>query len=282
MVLGRKLGALPIGLGGLVLWVVAAALAVIWYYTLGLIFRKLADLSIPTGIVGHIHPLGFLKKADHDVRVWLNDAQKYGERGMIWGFTNFAMFFVLLGAAAFVLGEAIFELGEWTTSYVAKALRAHAATRVLPLIPPMIARQIRSAAQAIPKLGARVHALEARVTALATATAGAIAHPIPRIGQLEREVAEHAKRLRKAEKALAGVGAAALVLTALKRLGLGWLRCSNVGKTGKAVCGLNPSVLEALLLEAATLTIAFNLEDFAEQMQAVTQEAADVIHNWAT
>lgn len=273
---GRRLGSLPIGLGALVLWVVAAALATIWYYTLGVIFRKLAAVSIPTGIFGRIHPLAFLKTADHDVRVWLNDAQKYGERGMIWGFTNFAMFWLLIGAAAFVLGQAVFQLGEWTAAYVAKALHSHTATRVFPTIKTTVYKTVRVTSQAIPKLTARVHALEQRTAALVHAAAGTIAQPFPRIGQLERDVKAQGRRLRKAEKALVGAGAAALVWVALKRLGLKWTRCAKVSRVGRFLCSDMPtSLLDSLLAEAALVGGIVGLVEFAEEMGGIVEPMAE-------
>jgi hypothetical protein len=77
------------------------------------------------------------------------------------------------------------------------------------------------------------------------------------IAGLEHELAGELSRVRRLDRILAAAGAAALVGTALGRLGLGWLRCPRVTKTGKRLCGLDPDLLEALL--AATLVVGSSI-----------------------
>jgi hypothetical protein len=93
-------------------------------------------------------------------------------------------------------------------------------------------------------------------------------------------VANLGKRLKKAEKALAVGASAALVLTALKRMGLGWLRCSNVTKTGKRLCGLDSGLLDALLIGTTLFVGGISLREFAKELEAVTEEAAGLIHGF--
>jgi hypothetical protein len=103
-----------------------------------------------------------------------------------------------------------------------------------------------------------------------------------RVGHLERDLVNKGKRIKSLEKKLTVAGLTGLVTAVLvRKLGLGWLRCNNVGRAGRAVCGMDSSLLEALLLDAAALTVAFNLEEFARELQTVTGEAARLIHNFA-
>jgi hypothetical protein len=113
----------------------------------------------------------------------------------------------------------------------------------------------------------------------------------PRVKTLEHEVAgvlepEYA-RLRDRTKTLEqealrafewakgkwkviGVGAVtAAVTVALSRLGLGWIRCRNVGQVGRRLCGMDPSLLESLLAGTIILTSGFSIVQLAEETLAI-------------
>lgn len=97
-----------------------------------------------------------------------------------------------------------------------------------------------------------------------------------RVGQLGRDIARAAGRLRRLEKLLTAAGAAALVMVALKRLGLGWVRCTNVSKAGKRLCGMDLGTLDALLASTLLLSGAISVERLTRELvdQADTVEAA--------
>jgi hypothetical protein len=102
---------------------------------------------------------------------------------------------------------------------------------------------------------------------------------LPNFGRFERRARIQARRIGRLERITAGIGAAALVATALNRLGLKWIRCRKVGRVGRAVCGMDDRLLEGLLLDAAALTVALNLRTFAKELQDVTGEAAHLIRS---
>lgn len=103
-----------------------------------------------------------------------------------------------------------------------------------------------------------------------------------RVGAIERTYASR-KWWAKHWQAVIGTTAfATAVAAALSRLGLRWLRCSNVKKTGQAVCGMNADLLEDLLLGVATLTIGLNLRTFAEEMGEIVEDTAEYISNRVT
>jgi hypothetical protein len=58
---------------------------------------------------------------------------------------------------------------------------------------------------------------------------------------------------------------AALVAFSLARLGLGWLRCGNVKKVGKRLCGMNPDLLDALLIGTTLIVGTISLREFAKE-----------------
>lgn len=121
-------------------------------------------------------------------------------------------------------------------------------------------------------------ALKHRVAALSVAGAGAIALPWPRLGTLERKAAAQAKRLTKVEKRFGALAFAGLVAAALAKLGAGWIRCSNVRKTGKRVCGMDTDLLETLLGSTLLLTSAISLEQLARELQEPAELVTDAMH----
>jgi hypothetical protein len=151
----------------------------------------------------------------------------------------------------------------------------NARVRALQAYAHAVDARLRAAQRAL------THTLAVVRRSVAVTLPGRIAHVGSRVGRLERSARAQAKRLTRVEKLLSGAAVAALVATALTRLGLNWIRCSNVKRTGRAVCGMDTRLLDTLLLDAATLTVAFNLEEFAEALQAVTEQAADLIHDLA-
>lgn len=78
------------------------------------------------------------------------------------------------------------------------------------------------------------------------------------------------KRLSKLEKLMVGTAGLAITWAALKRMGLKWLRCGKVKKTGNAVCNMNTDLLTTLLAETALLTTAISVEELARECQAWT------------
>lgn len=148
-------------------------------------------------------------------------------------------------------------------------------------------------------IGAAIHQIAdpilARTTAIAHDLAGfkttitsrvgrlehTVAVDIPRsiagvrdlVGGLTRVVDALRARVAKIEQVLTSAGVAALVATALGTLGLGWLRCNNVGKVGRAVCGMPAGLLDDLL---AALVDVLILENVCTVIPLVS-DAAEVV-----
>jgi hypothetical protein len=92
-----------------------------------------------------------------------------------------------------------------------------------------------------------------------------------RVKELERRATHSWEWLRKHQRSLAAVAFSGAVAMALRRLGLGWLRCRNVRKVGKAVCGLPASLLDDLL----ALSFAFGVLIDPEDVAKLAVEAVD-------
>lgn len=80
--------------------------------------------------------------------------------------------------------------------------------------------------------------------------------PIP----IGRTITAIRRRLRRLERAVPGTSVfAAAVAVALAKLGIGWIRCNNVKRVGRELCGLNPRTLSDLLGMFADLLILTNI-----------------------
>lgn len=104
----------------------------------------------------------------------------------------------------------------------------------------------------------------------------------PRIGALERDFTGLEKWVRANVKKVSIAGAVGLVAGAVfSTLQLGWLRCSNVNRVGKALCGFDRALLDALLAGLAVWLGTLSLEAFAKDVKAVTGTIeGEVRHFW--
>jgi hypothetical protein len=116
-----------------------------------------------------------------------------------------------------------------------------------------------------------------RVGALAGELEHVIDWTLPRLRARQRAAEGEIGRLWhrvKANERRIGIGVAVgLVVAALGRLGLGWIRCRNVGKVGRNVCGMNPALLESLLADSLMIAGTLSLVEFAREMVGVTDTA---------
>lgn len=86
------------------------------------------------------------------------------------------------------------------------------------------------------------------------------------------------KRIRALEKLAAGGLAVGVVIAALGRLGLNFIRCRNVKKVGKSVCGFDTNLLDALLLDAVGILSIISVVEFAKELRTVESEAVTILH----
>lgn len=109
------------------------------------------------------------------------------------------------------------------------------------------------------------------------ASSAAVAGILPRVGRLEREAETATKRLSKLEKGAAVVGVGTVAGIALGRLGLGWTRCSKVGRLGKAACGMDESLIESLIVGSLAIASTISIVELARECQAFTGEVDDAM-----
>lgn len=284
-----------VGLGIFVRFLVAFALRWLWIITVGAVLGWLASRLISVSILNR-HPLAGVGRAlrgvNRDIENTLDRATLASEGAatalfLAVGHQLERAGFELAGFAVAV-AQAVAGVAIEVPKIAGKAAKAAASAASVALI----AKHVRALTVAVQHVGKRVgrleHAFAERLRTLARGIDRVAGRTIPairarigraeaRVGRLERRVTSQSfwkTRIR----AIAGTAFfAAAVGAALARLGLGWLRCSNVKRAGKAVCGMNSGLLSELLLDVAVLGIAFNLEEFARDVQSVTDVSVDLI-----
>lgn len=197
------------------------------------------------------------------------------------------------GIGRLASGEA--EAG-WAAWAIAKSLRAlrytvHALPspgKVVTITKTVYVQTKAATAKAAKATAVAVRAAPAslvrKVEAVAGAIEGVIEWDLPRLRERTRAAEQEIGRLwryvRKRAVPIgigAGVGAIAF---ALGRLGLGWLRCSRVGKAGRSICGMDQGLLESLLADSLLIVGSLSLVEFAREMVDVTDAAVRPIQSF--
>ncbi len=292
--------AYPVAL--LILCLVCAALIATsrgYQYSFGILLARLAHVfrSIRIGIphVGHIG-LGALGDAVDSVNNFI--LAKLGEgidatsHALVYVWGSLASVVTELGQTIGDLAEgterALIELYRYTIPHVVSIATAPIVRSVQALAARVVALEHRAVstithtvnvvAPSLARLAARVHALEHRVVHAVTVTLpAAIDNPWPRVRGLGRELDAIKSRLRRLEKPVAAVGVGVVAGTVLGKLGLGWTRCSKVGRLGKAACGFPEGEIEALLAGALVVAGSISVVQLARDCQSFTGDVDDAL-----
>lgn len=272
------------GLLLVIAFVVALGLQNLHRATLGAFLNWLGSLGIHIGIPHlpdvTVHPFGFAKRINRNIERALDWAVVNSERGMVWVFSEmWTLLKNMSHTTAQVAHDAwqgIRGSAHTTRVTVTKVVRE---TIVRPVahagkVTAAITRgQFRS-------LTHRVDALAARVDHMAHATAGTIARPFPRIGQLERTLERQGARIKKLEKGIAAGVAAGFAVAVLAKAVIGWLRCPSLAKNLRNRHCIDSDLLDALLTGTLLIVGTISLVEFAKEVGAVTEEANDLIHGF--
>lgn len=106
---------------------------------------------------------------------------------------------------------------------------------------------------------------------------GALSGLRGRVRAAEDEIASLWNRVRANPRtAVEGVAVGAIAF-ALGRLGMGWARCSNVGKVGRNLCGMEQGLLAALLADTAMILSAISIVELAEELLSVEDEVVRLV-----
>lgn len=281
-------------LASLLLVCALMALSFAYTYTFGALLKALASLldvgiSIPYGPT--LHPFSFIGGALNDLDNTIRNGLGTGIQYAQYGFNK------TLHAVAY----SIQEIGNTLEALASDTRSALHGLRV-SVIPTLIGA-------ALGPLAAIVYGLRHQVKAIAVAVANAAIHPgrtvvhtitnlrtvehtivktvtvtvpaavakavalpAPRLGWLERETITTLARLKKIGASLTPAGVLAATIAAVGTLGFGWVRCRNVGKAGKVLCGMNGDLLESLLADTLLIASTISIVEFAKNCQAFSSE----------
>lgn len=276
------IGALLASLALVLAYGASTGLLTAWRHSLGNLLTWLADqvdaVRLPK-IIGGGHVFGvvasLLRALDRNVDAALGAIVEWSGKGA-------ALFFRWFLSIQLWIVHEIADLATDVWHGLANVEQV-TVTRVQKVVTHTVTQPItkrvtivkETGAQALSRLTSRVHALEAQVSRVAHAIPHALPSPFPRIGRLEREAEAQAGRLSRLEKLSLSAAGAAVTLAALKRFGLGWLRCNNVGRLGKRACSLDTDLLESLLGASLLLTSAISIEQLARELQEPTELVTD-------
>lgn len=278
---------LVVGLLALLGWVVCRGLRGVWIHTLGLMLVTLADVLKYDKAFIHIDFGGPIRALNTTI---LNAITTTGQK-----FEHSAGYFfhgaaIIQGWAArelFGLARDVLAWGQWLQhSHLPKWVKALIYAAVPPLL---ILRLVKAAIAAnLPHVGRVVvtkvtSTVVTRVKRIVVATAGAVAIPgwvihLPRrVGRIESRFPNIWHRLRKLELLLGATGAAVLVARAL---GVGSAKCirsGNIGRAARRWCGLDGSIVTALLAGLIVLEGPISLEQFARELLDIETELTNFV-----
>lgn len=253
-----------VAMGLFLAFAIAYGLLTVYRSTLQRILIGLAsaieDVGIPTGI-RRIHPFGpladGLRWVDAEIDDGLALAVQSTQRG---GTILFQLVKRQLTSIGDQVGGLAYDVSE----------RFHHTDRVtIPRIAGIAVKPVRISLD--------------KTRTLAHATAGTIAHDLPglrhRVKEGERVLDRLGKRVKGIEKLLAPAAFAALVAAVFRKWGLSVLRCPKFLKAARNTCGMDPQLLESLLLDTTLVLSALSLRTFAHEMQSVTDEVGNGIRH---
>jgi hypothetical protein len=163
----------------------------------------------------------------------------------------------------------------------------HVVTHDIPTVVTKVERvtiaTTKTVVETSPRIATKVatEAAEAPTVALRAAT-HAIAGVLPRVDTLDREFPSLKKWVERHTKDLTIGGLAGLLIGGvLAKIGMTWLRCSNVQRYGRNVCTIAPKVIEDLLLGLTAILGTLSLVELAKQMQGlVSGLEGEIVHFW--
>jgi len=135
---------------------------------------------------------------------------------------------------------------------------------------PVAAGLALSVALILPRLRALEHAIAVEIP---HGLAGARA----RERALTDRLAGLGRRVKSLERGTAVVIGAAVLTAALAKIGAGWIRCTNVRKAGRNVCGMNTSLLDSLLLDTIAIAGLLSIEEFARTLVSIEDDVVPII-----
>lgn len=268
--------------------IVCYMLLVAYQSTLGALLRVIANaINIKLPLIGYA--FAFIANGILALDSKINAALVDAVDGTRWAFARVLNFTALLihqamagvadlaeatyGAVSHTVEHVIPELVAGTVKPVWGAVHSlsHQLAYLWRVVSSVAQSVDRAASVTVPKVISKtVTVTRVEVEKQTKTVVQAVAGTLPRVGSIERTLhgidATLKDTLRKVSPAaLAGV----FIGSVLSLTGLTWLRCGNVGRTGRALCGLNANVLEGLLAGLLSIFGTIGIVTFAKDVQKV-------------
>jgi len=259
-----------------------------WDATLGTALRWLGDrfgaISIPTGPFGHVHPFGFVADAfhavDHNVSHALAAAALSCQHAFVYTSSHAAQMARLLAHEVAVGAEAVYAAFHHYGAVTLPRFGRHTLRHVQQFIEALLVHALKGVAHSLATLLKALHLVRAQAHSTAVAVEHGFAWTRSRFKTAERDIGRLGRRLTTLEKLATVAGLTGLVAAVLSRLGLGWLRCSNVRRVGKNTCGMDTDLLSSLLQDTLLIAGTISLIEFIRDLQAVEGEALGLIRGF--
>ena len=303
-------------LDAVALFVLALALAFLWFKVLRPPLWHLGSVG-----VGFVHPFRFLHDMCLAVDGWVTSTEAGAESAVVWSLHTLMHTFTWLAKGTEDLARAV-----WThnthTDHQAKAVRNAVYGGIEPRL-KTLEKKYTGIEGNFHHRDAREQAQKAAGAAAGAIDTKTFNHAVKgindRIGKLEKEYQgiEHGQtatgtrvKTRPGETATktraravprtktptnhwtdiftrAALGSLGIAI--LSRLGLGWVRCPNMGRLGRFLCNLDKVLMDALMAGLAIFVASEGIVKFAEEMQGIIVEgehlvakfwkASDIGHN---
>lgn len=274
------LGALVVSMGLLLCWVSAYGIQVVWRRSLGALLLWIADKLDTVSLFGH-HLFGpltsILRSLKSTVDHYLGEAVLWSEKGAATFFKFFLNINLWMAREIADLAHDVLHGFQRVETNVIRP-----AVKVLDVKTQATVKRLGATLATldrvtVPALRHSIAALRADFARFSHAVAGTLAHPIPALGRVERDVANQAKRLKRLNWLTKYASLAALGAAILARLGLSSLRCSRTQKWNKGMCSSPYGWLEDILAGAILLAGTLSVVDFVKAAQTFEDEAVEAL-----
>jgi hypothetical protein len=284
---------LILGLAALVSLMVAVGLQKGYSYTFALMFVKLAETAEKVRIPTTFHTFRPLKPLADALR-WINRVIfsmlgvwiATSERGVSYFFSALAQIINWAAHEIAQLAKSTFRMGRGILARALAMVRSLIRHRVLPLVRALIRLALRPLRAVVRFLWRRVQwlahlairAIRAALAALRYMSRYLLRRLLRLERMLLRRLAQLSRRiwtllrLRKLLRAMIrALKWEALVLRALGRLGLGWLRAFRIRNIGRWLLRHPGDLVSFLLTELTVINGGVDLRTFARAMQGVVE-----------
>jgi hypothetical protein len=243
-------------LAAVLVFIVCLGLREGWDHTIGYGLRWIAnqieDVGVDVGGFLSVHPFGFVadvfRDVDHYVSHALAVAALNSEKACAWLWHQTGRMFWWSVHETKHLAVDTWHLFQHTVTVTVPDAAKWARREATDVAHSLVKRAEAEARAADVELGHLAHVADAKAIAAEHAAEHALDWSEAQVGHIGREIDALKGKVANIARVLSPAAIVALIgATIFNDLGLGWLKCGNVGRLGRAVCGMPTRLLEDLL-----------------------------------